>query len=123
MTELNLIKSECANYFPDSGGEGRIKNYCCLHNKTCVLSGETDSNGKTRCNYFEENVLPLNPELEFQYRQQRGISILDLQVTCKDCLEPFIRSSRNEKYCPRCKSNRKKQQKNRICRKSERQFS
>lgn len=107
MNQTTLIKSECANYFTDSGGKGEIKNYCCLIDKQCVFYSEEKN---PRCKYFEQSVLPLNPELEFKYRKERKLSTLQIQKTCKQCLQSFIPKKQNEKYCEDCKLQRKKEQ-------------
>ncbi len=102
-TSTSLIKKECANYFQDSGASNKVKNYCCLLNSTCKFFAEDN---KPRCQYFEKGVLPLNPELEFRYRKERSLSTLNIQATCKNCLEPFIRNSNKEKYCHKCKADK-----------------
>ena len=104
MTVLSLIKSECANYFPI---QSSIKNYCCLTDKPCMYFLEN----KPSCKYFEESVLPIKKDLEYKYKEERKLSVLNLQVSCKGCAEFFIRKSKKEKFCDKCKQARKKQQK------------
>ena len=101
MTEISLIKSECANFFDLQEG---IKNYCCYSDKSCKLF----SNTKARCIYFEEGVLPLRPELQLKYLQARKMSVLNIQKTCNECGETFVGGKK--KYCDSCLSNRKKSQ-------------
>ena len=105
MNLIALIKSDCANYFPDSGGKGTIKNYCCLIDKTCIYFGDSG-----RCNYFETSVLPLNPELEFKYKSTQGMNVLTLQKSCKQCLNMFIPKSNKQKYCDDCIEVRRREQ-------------
>jgi hypothetical protein len=106
MNIIKLIKHECANYFPDSGGSGSIKNYCCITDRNCIYFD--DDSG--RCNYFESSVLPLDPELQFKYREERRLSNQDLQKICKQCREPFTPKSRKQKYCDNCIEIRRKEQ-------------
>ena len=115
MNLTALIKNDCANYFPDSGGKGTIKNYCCLIDQTCSYFGDSG-----RCNYFETSVLPLNPELEFKYKTERKLNISNPESTCRDCSSLFIKKFRNEKYCPKCKVIRKREQKKSYMQKSRR---
>ena len=101
MTEISLIKTECANFFDLQAG---IKNYCCLSDKSCKLFSDT----RARCIYFEEGVLPLRPELQLKYLQARKMSVLNIQKTCNECGETFVGGKK--KYCNSCLSNRKKSQ-------------
>jgi hypothetical protein len=105
-TIKQIISKECANHF---GSFGNInKNYCCLKNKVCVFF---TAEKLPRCGYFEEGVLPLNPELQLEYRQQRKMKARNIPVaSCKNCLGLFVRKSKNEKYCEGCKKIRKKDQ-------------
>jgi hypothetical protein len=103
MTSKQLI-IECANHF---GELNRIQNYCCLLDKSCVFF--SDNKEPVRCKYFEDSVLPLNPDLQFQYRKVRQLSTVDLIRTCKRCLQAFTGSTK-EKYCGECKKIRKREQ-------------
>lgn len=112
----SLIQNECANYFVDSGGINKtIKNYCCLIDKTCIYYFNEDDEQSPRCRYFEESVLPMNPELEYQYRQEKIIDKKqelngnnNLQHKCINCQNTFTRKNKNEKYCEECKATLKK---------------
>jgi hypothetical protein len=105
MTIQTLIRNKCANYFPDSGGKGKIKNYCCLLDKSCTFFLDEKL---SQCKYFEKGVLPLEPDLEFKYKKERKLSTLELIRTCKRCLQPFA-GSKKEKYCRDCKNIRNKE--------------
>lgn len=106
-TTIQLIRNECANYFPDSGGTGNVKNYCCLLDKSCTFFTDEKI---PRCEYLEKSVLPLKTELEFKYKKERQLSVVELIRTCKRCLQPFTGNTK-EKYCSDCKAIRKREQK------------
>lgn len=103
-----LIKKECANYFLDSGGgQPKIKNYCCLDDTSCLYYSEEE---KPSCIYFENSVLPLEPELQFNYRKEFQLEHRSLQKTCKQCGKLFIPKSKKQKYCEECITVRRKEQ-------------
>lgn len=104
MTSKKLIHNECANYL---SGLNHIQNYCCLLDKPCVFFNDIQEN--VRCNYFEDSVLPLNPDLQFRYRKNRRLSTVQLMRTCKSCLQPFAGNKR-QKYCAKCIEARRREQ-------------
>lgn len=118
-TLIQLIRNECANYFEHSGEPLKtIKNYCCLFDKSCVFfATEGKEENLPRCEYYEQSVLPLKPELELKYRRDRQLSTVELISRCKSCLKSFVPNSKNEKFCPECKTKRKKEQ-NKLSRKN-----
>lgn len=109
ITIIGLIRNECSNYFPDSSGSGRIKNYCCLKDKSCNFFNPDEPEQLPRCSYFEKSVLPLNKELEFKYKKERKLNTLNSQRYCKQCLESFIPKSNKQKFCDKCITIRRKE--------------
>lgn len=63
-----LVADECANH-QRTGPEG-LKDFCWMREKSnagkCVFF-----TGKEMCGYFEKSVLPLNPDLEEDYKNER----------------------------------------------------
>lgn len=107
MNIKQLISKECANYFPDSGASGKIKDYCCYKDKTCVFFESNELS--VRCKYFENAVLSLNPDLQFQYRKERQLGTIELMRTCKRCLQSFAGNAK-QKYCEDCITIRRREQ-------------
>ncbi|ULO05165.1 hypothetical protein H1230_18830 [Paenibacillus sp. 19GGS1-52] len=60
--------------------------------------------GAVRCNYFETNVLPTDPELELNYWGKNPDSIHGQTVgKCSRCAESFTRHSNRQQFCSKCK--------------------
>lgn len=100
---ISLIKNECANFNYDG-------NCCYPKDNTCCFF--TDSNELQRCKYFENGVLPLDPELEFEYRKERKMDMAGFYMrenTCNRCGESFISHSNAQKYCKKCEPIMKRQ--------------
>jgi uncharacterized paraquat-inducible protein A len=106
ITPAQLVIRECANH--DN------KN-CFIMDKRCrILTGE-----KARCQYFEEFVLPLEPELQAVYMaeikaeaagyeltredKRQIIATAKPRVKCIRCEGIFDAESNRQKYCPRCR--------------------
>ena len=101
-----LVKSDCAGYF--SGND-----YCCSKDGTCVFFEETEQ--LPCCIYFEEGVLPLDVDLEFEYSQERQTDVSKNRkakpiVKCQRCFMAFDANSNRQHYCENCKkiNNREK---------------
>ncbi|MDD4564243.1 MAG: hypothetical protein PHE79_01960 [Eubacteriales bacterium] len=95
----SLIKEECAGYVT-----GFVNNYCCNHDEACLYFGEGDM---LRCKYFEEGVLPLEEDLERQYRQEHNMGAAvgrkaKPKVKCERCGELFDANSNRQHYCEKC---------------------
>ena len=96
----SLIKEECAGYVT-----GFVNNYCCNHDEVCLFFGEADM---PRCKYFEEGVLPLEDELEKQYRQEHNMGVAigrkaKPKIKCERCGTSFDANSNRHKLCEKCK--------------------
>jgi hypothetical protein len=106
ITPAQLAFRECANY--DN------KNCCVIDKRCLILTGE-----KARCKYFEEFVLPLEPELQAVYweepkaeaegyeltreHKRRIIAAAKPKVKCGRCEGIFDAESNRQKYCAKCK--------------------
>jgi hypothetical protein len=100
-----LIKNECANFNYEN-------NFCFPKDKMCCFF--LDSDTSPRCKYFEDSVLPLEPEMEYEYRKDRKMSLLDFQAREKICERErcgatFISHSNSQKYCEKCEPIMKRQ--------------
>lgn len=69
----------------------------CLLECKCVYFHE----GNGRCRYFEDGVLPADPELERKYRLEHGLADGKKDV-CRTCAAPFERKSNRQVYCATC---------------------
>lgn len=103
MTSLNkvkkLIKNECAGYYYEN-------DYCCSKDGTCVFFRETDK--LIKCKYFEEGVLPLDVDLEYEYRVERKMNVgnktsVKTNIKCNRCNLFFEANSNRQVYCEKCK--------------------
>jgi hypothetical protein len=96
-----LVKQECSCYFQEN-------NYCCKHDKTCMFFWDSDvifdknNFEHYKCKYFETSVLPLDAQLELEYKQENHIDFKDLKK-CDRCEKPFKPNSNRQKYCDYCK--------------------
>jgi len=98
-----LIKQECANFNYDD-------NSCYPLGEICRFYDE--NNNLPRCKYFENGVLPLESDLEYQYREERKMSLIGFQIQeyiCERCKKTFTRTSEDQKYCKICKPIMEKQ--------------
>jgi len=102
----SLIKNECAGYHTEN-------NYCCTKDGTCVFF--EDNKELPSCKYFEEGVLPLDEDLEREYRIERKMELPEnrkakSKVKCERCGEPFNANSNRQKLCERCRKIVRKEQ-------------
>lgn len=98
-----LIKKECACYFAE---QGSINNYCCSVDGSCLFFMDNDE--LPSCTYFEEGVLPLNKDLEIEYRADHNMKVTENikakpKVKCKRCGESFSANSNRQHFCKKCK--------------------
>lgn len=94
-----LIKSDCAGYFSEN-------NYCCSKDGACVFFGENE--GLPCCKYFEVGVLPINVDLENEYRQEHQMEVskniqAKPKVKCQRCFKSFDANSNRQHFCENCK--------------------
>jgi len=106
----SLIKNECAGYLSD---QCSINHYCCNKDGVCLFF--EDNTEIPRCKYFEEGVLPLDEDLERQYRIERKMNIVmnikaKTKVKCERCEESFEANSNRQHYCEKCRKIVKKEQ-------------
>jgi len=98
-----LIKSQCAGYFPE---QSSIHNYCCSVDGACLFF--RDNEEMQSCRYFEEGVLPLDEDLEREYRQERQIGLSKNEpvktiTKCSRCNTYFEAGSNRQIHCERCR--------------------
>ncbi len=103
----SLIKEECAGYVT-----GFVNNYCCNRDGVCLFFEDTDL---PRCQYFEGWVLPLEEDLERQYRIERKMNAVigrtaKPKVKCERCGELFDANSNRQKYCDKCRKATQREQ-------------
>jgi hypothetical protein len=98
VTIKGLVKKECANFNSD--------NYTCYPtDKLCKFYTEpVEGDPPTRCIYFEKGVLPLEPELELEYRKCRELGRDEKVIKCPDCKQFFRRRSNRQERCDLCQS-------------------
>lgn len=109
-----LIKKQCASYFPTSitvneDKEHEIIHYCCLENtekKSCIyFQAESEIN---RCTYFESCVLPISEILMAKYYDNINVNIntennkIIHKKRCKRCNNIFMSIKENKQYCDGC---------------------
>ena len=97
-----LVKNQCASYFPQ---QGAVNHYCCMVDWVCLFHRDID---KTRCKYFEQCVLPLDEDLEWEYRKEHELtggicSQAKPKIKCKRCSEYIEAKSNRQQYCDGCK--------------------
>jgi hypothetical protein len=122
QTIQGLVKTQCACH--DNNCNGR-SNYCCTEETPgyeCIYFMKNPDNYYIiRCKYFEENVLPLDKQLEAVYyaqieaeKQKQKLTNKDIEeikeknkntITCANpkCKKEFKPSSNRQKYCDKCK--------------------
>lgn len=117
-----LVRSECACYSETLNG---IKDYCDREDTKdyrCVFFIKEEDNA--RCGYFEEAVLPVNPQLEALYIAEHKAKMVDYELTkedkeriiegkssiagkvqihCKKCGKTFQADNYRQQYCKICK--------------------
>ena len=94
-----LVKSDCAGYHAEN-------NYCCSKDVACVFFGDNEK--PPNCEYFKEGVLPLDADLEFEYRQERQMQVSENRqakpiVKCQRCFKSFDANSNRQKCCEKCR--------------------
>jgi len=111
-----LITKECANHDRTANG---ITNSCCQgpeNSKQCIYFLDNED---PRCKYFEEAVLPLEPELTAvyyaeikaradgfelnKYQKKLVMDAIKLEAKCQECGKVFNPSSRRQKTCDYCR--------------------
>jgi len=119
----SLIANECAGHDKKAHG---ISNYCSHEpsdSKQCIYFLEDNTR---RCRYFEEAVLPLEPDLEAvyqaeltarakgyeltKYQRKLVIDARKLEATCSVCGKVFNPVSRRQKACPTCQKQKIREQ-------------
>lgn len=119
----SLIANECASY--DRVAHG-IHHYCCHEpnsTKQCLYLAEDNNR---RCKYFEEAILPLDPQLIAIYSadMKAQVSGYDLtryqkklitdaikrEAVCPICGRVFSPVTRRQKLCQSCKKHRVREQ-------------
>lgn len=121
--KMKRLINECACYDYKAHG---IQNYCCHEPgelKQCVYYMED----KTQCcRYFEEAVLPLDPETAAIYHAERqasangyqltnyqrrlAVEAIKIEVRCVECGKVFNPASRRQKLCDYCRNQRIREQ-------------
>lgn len=101
-----LIKSDCAGYHAEN-------NYCCTKDEACVFFGDNEK--LSSCIYFEEGILPLEVDLEFEYRQEHQMAVVHkipvkTNSKCGRCNLYFEAASNRQNYCEKCKKIVKREQ-------------
>jgi hypothetical protein len=119
----SLIANECASY--ERKGHG-INNYCCNEpgdSKQCLY--HTEGNNHC-CGYFEDAVLPLEPETAALYRAelkanaegheltkyQRKLAVdaIRKEAKCSTCGKVFNPASGRQKNCEYCRKQKIREQ-------------
>ena len=105
-----LIKSQCAGYFPE---QSSIHNYCCSVDGACLFF--RDNEEMACCRYFEEGVLPLDEDLEREYRLERQMGVsknkgVKTNVKCSRCNSYLKAGSNRQIYCEKCRKVIKREQ-------------
>jgi len=106
----SLIKEVCAGYFTEMGS---INNYCCTEERDCVFF--RSNKDLPSCKYFEDGVLHLDKDLEYEYRQEREMALVHktpvkTNVKCTRCNQYFKAVSNRQSYCETCKKIVKREQ-------------
>ena len=116
MSPKRLAQQECANY---EGGvcAGVMINSDLSNVIDPELRGEPCLVSKTRCEYFEKCILPLeknvkhrndgNQILKAIKSYKLNIMGIDTARRCRDCSKEVTGLKANERYCPSCKVKRK----------------
>jgi hypothetical protein len=92
-----LAKSECANFNYED-------NFCYPRDAKCYFFIDVDENSTlSRCKYFENSVLPIDPGLEYEYRRERELGIAEDIDRCDICGAIIRKTSNRKKYCDKCK--------------------
>ena len=105
-----LIKSECAGFLSELC---HINNYCCDKDMVCLFF--EDNKELQSCINFEDGVLPLDSDLEIEYRREHNMEPSEnikakSKVKCEKCGETFDANSNRQKLCEKCKKIVKKEQ-------------
>ena len=117
MSPKQLARQECANY--DNGICSRVMINSDLSNAIDPeLRGEPCLVSKTRCEYFEKCIVPLekfvkhrNDGNEIQKAiktYKSNIMGIDNFRRCRNCFEEVSGMKPNERYCSSCKVKRKR---------------
>lgn len=111
-----LIKDECAGYYYED-------NYCCSKDRECIYFVESDK--LVKCKYFEQGVLPLDIDLEYEYRVERKMNVgnktsIKTNIKCGRCNTYFDANSNRQVYCEKCKKIIKREN-NRLTKKKSRE--
>lgn len=86
----NLVRDECANHFPDDGGNRKM-DFCARRDTLCSMINPPS--GKI-CGYFKKCVLPLIPALEAEILHK------DAQTkSCAICGAEFVPINNRQIYC------------------------
>ncbi|MBE0340936.1 hypothetical protein E4V51_06590 [Paenibacillus sp. 28ISP30-2] len=97
-----LVKNNCAGYLGTKHG---ISNYCCLQDGPCVFFAQDDS--LPHCTYFENGVLPIDEQLEREYKSERNVETepktAKPRVNCTRCGGTFSANSNRQKCCEKCR--------------------
>lgn len=131
QTILGMIKSECANYDTEMNN---IRNHCCINfseDKDKEYQCNYYKEDNFRCDYFENNVLPLDKQLEAVYYAELEAKANGTEITktekkkiikentiiaiCEKCKMEFKPKSSNKKIklCNKCrKENQRERNKN-----------
>lgn len=103
-----LVKNNCACFLGDKQG---ISNYCCFQDGSCVFFNQDDS--IPSCSYFENGILPIDEQLEYDYKLERNMEVenrtIKPKVKCKSCGDTFAANSNRQMYCEKCKQYNEKQ--------------
>ena len=101
-----MIKDECAGYYVKN-------NYCWYKDKMCIFYSGIKDDNLPFCKYFEKGVLPIKPNLEVDYKEERDLFInrvVVLRKKCERCGEKIEANSNRQKYCDKCKKIKRKEQ-------------
>lgn len=82
-----------------------------MKDDTCVFFKQEDN--MPSCTYFKDAILPINEQLEYDYKVERNMEVEGKinkpKVKCKSCGNLFSANSNRQMYCEKCKQYNEKQ--------------
>ena len=91
-----------------------VRKECCNHDcGNCIMADDGDEHACAQlmsrhmsCRWFEEAVLPLDPELALQLSEEKETPV----AYCEICGQEIIKTNNKKKYCDSCAARRKRKQ-------------
>ena len=96
MNLKQIIRAECACYFRE--GHRGVNDWCERKDRVCLIFAADFK----RCRYFEEGVLPANPDGAAEYADmcgQEGSAPVVKKKVCRNCGDAFIPDHNRQVYC------------------------